>query len=72
MPELRIELSVEDAEQLRRICGPGPLDVAADVRGLVEHLARAAADGVRRPGSWERDWLTQATGWPPYGSVTTA
>jgi hypothetical protein len=30
---------------------------------LVELLFRHVADGVERPGSWERGWLSQVTGW---------
>lgn len=29
---------------------------------VVAHLVHSAADGVRRPGAWERGWLTQAFG----------
>lgn len=51
-------------------------DTAADLRALtrssalpngtlgqvIEHLVHSAADGVRRPGAWERGWLEQAFG----------
>ena len=36
-------------------------DVEAVDRALV-HLACSAADGVRRPGAWERGWIEQAFG----------
>lgn len=31
-----------------------------DVPAVLRHLACSAADGVRRPGSWERGWVEQA------------
>jgi hypothetical protein len=33
-----------------------------DVEAVVRHLLHSAADGVRRPGSWERSWIAQAFG----------
>lgn len=32
------------------------------VQSVLESLAYAALDGMRRPGSWERGWVTQAFG----------
>jgi hypothetical protein len=32
------------------------------VADVVYHLAMSAADGVRRPGAWERAWVEQAFG----------
>jgi len=32
------------------------------VTAVLQHLVRSAADGVRRPGSWERQWINQAFG----------
>jgi hypothetical protein len=60
--ELTILVADDDLERLRAICADtdGYFEDPAD---LIEHLARSAADGHRRPGSWERGWLTQATGW---------
>lgn len=63
MAEFTIRVSDNDVELLRQLVGEGFEWVASDVAGLIEHLARSAADGVRRPGSWERNWITQATGW---------
>jgi hypothetical protein len=34
----------------------------ASVVSVLEHLAASAADGVGRPGSWERPWLVSAFG----------
>jgi hypothetical protein len=33
-----------------------------DVETVVRHLVHSAADGVRRPGAWERSWIEQAFG----------
>lgn len=66
MPDFVVSLSETDADLLREIVSDDAWSVAADVRSLLEHLAQSAADGVRRPGSWERGWLTQATGWPQF------
>ena len=33
------------------------------VEFVLEMLASSAADGVRRPGSWERGWVAQAFGY---------
>jgi hypothetical protein len=61
--ELTILVDDDDVEHLRRLCGEGTFAPARNVVELVELLARHAADGVRRPGSWERGWVTQVTGW---------
>jgi hypothetical protein len=51
----------EDAYRYLRALGKS---CAVGGKGTVEdvllHLAHSAADGVRRPGAWERGWLTQA------------
>ncbi len=37
------------------------LDLLPDgAAGALAQLAASAADGMRRPGSWEREWLAQA------------
>lgn len=36
------------------------LRVLGDPADVLQHLAHAAAEGVRRPGSWERSWLEQS------------
>lgn len=63
MPTITVEISDHDWPYLEQLCGEEPEAVARDLSELLEHLARHAADGVRRPGAWERDWITQATGW---------
>lgn len=37
---------------------------------VVSYLVHSAADGLRRPGAWERGWLTQAFGDFPDGPHT--
>lgn len=38
------------------------LAVLGDPKQVLAHLVHSAADGVRRPGAWERGWLHQAFG----------
>lgn len=38
-------------------------DFAPAVRKLLESVAGSLADGVRRPGAWERQVVNQLTGW---------
>lgn len=59
---LTVEISDHDLVCLDQLVGEGLGYVAGDLRELVEHLIRCASDGVRRPGSWERGWIVQATG----------
>lgn len=63
MPVYYVVVDDDDAAALRQLVGGGAPVGAVDVAALLELLARAAADGVRRPGSWERGWITQATGY---------
>ena len=57
-----VRVSADDVKMLLALCGDGPDYVASNVGEFVEYLARSAAEGVRRPGSWERDWVQKATG----------
>jgi hypothetical protein len=57
-----VELGEETVRHLKELVGPYPA-IAEDLESLTFHLLESAATGVRRPGSWERGWLTQATGW---------
>jgi hypothetical protein len=34
----------------------------ASVPYVLQHLAQSAADGLRRPGAWEAQWVVQAFG----------
>lgn len=62
MAELVIRVSDDDVELLEQLVGEELHYYADTVEAVVEQLARAAADGIRRPGSWERGWIQQATG----------
>jgi hypothetical protein len=56
---ITIELTLETVTYLQVLVGAFG---AADLEGVIEHLAHSAAAGIRRPGAWERGWLTQAFG----------
>jgi hypothetical protein len=59
---ITIELSEETAaylDVLRHSAAMGGIGALEDV---LLHLAQSAADGVRRPGAWERGWVGQAFG----------
>ena len=56
-----IELSFETYRQLLHLIGAG-ITRPTSIEEILKHLARCAADGVRRPGSWERSWVEQAFG----------
>jgi len=61
MPTLVLEVPDQDLRWLDEIvAAQGAYPPAKDVPGLVLHLIRSAADGARRPGSWERPWLRSA------------
>ncbi len=51
---LTVEISEDTASYL------SVLDEDGDVERVIQHLIHSAADGVRRPGSWERGWLASA------------
>jgi len=63
-----LEFDPETAGYLGILACTPAVGAAADVpleRAVVhvlEHLAYSAADGVRRPGAWERQWIQQACG----------
>lgn len=61
---IQLSIDSDDFIQLEQLIGDRDVFVAGDVRELLEHLARLAADGVRWPGSWKRSWIIQATGQP--------
>lgn len=64
MPEFVVRVDAQDLPYLQQLCSEDMWSYAEDVSALLEQLAHAAADGIRRPGSWERGWIQQATGWP--------
>src|SRR6266446_9744689 len=50
----------EESYQLLRVLKQSPALVGTVARGVVDvlqHLVASAADGVRRPGAWERGWI---------------
>ncbi len=53
-----IHLSSDTVKMLEVLRG----DSFVDVEGVLSHLAHSAADGVRRPGAWERSWVEQCFG----------
>jgi hypothetical protein len=57
-----VDVDAETYELLQRLTGPVWEEGWLNVQALLEHLVNSAADGVRRPGSWERGWIVQATG----------
>ncbi len=63
---LSVALTAEELELLavlgrsEAVRSNGTSHVAA--AAALRHLAWSAIDGVRRPGSWERQWLSQAFG----------
>jgi hypothetical protein len=57
---LTITIGEETYRYLRALtksCAVGGSGTVEDVLG---HLIHSVADGVRRPGAWERSWLTPA------------
>lgn len=68
MARITVEVDAEVFEALRVLAKSFAigLNSSADrrdpVRAVVNHLVHSAADGVRRPGSWERGWVEQAFG----------
>ena len=67
-----IELDLDTAKLLSVLASssvylgtPGELQIGSIKEraiAVLEHLASSAADGVRRPGAWERAWVEQAFG----------
>lgn len=59
--EITIQISAAAAELLELLTR-GEHAPARDLPGVLRHLVASAADGIRRPGSWERGWVLQAFG----------
>jgi sirohydrochlorin ferrochelatase len=57
-----VHLDADTMRQLTELAATMPQQFPGGAPELVEHLARSAAAGYDRPGSWERGWLAQATG----------
>jgi hypothetical protein len=63
MPDLTVTVTPQELLALEEIGRElGYLDKPYAQR-LLEYFAQCAFAGYNRPGSWERDWLHQATGW---------
>jgi len=61
---ITLELEEDVIELLAALRGPFAEDRGQleNARRALLHLVYSAADGMRRPGSWERGWLVQAFG----------
>lgn len=53
---VRVELSEDTAEYLQVLAHANGYRIS----DLLAYLGASAADGMRRPGSWEREWLSHA------------
>ena len=53
MAKITIDLTDETVRYLKLLDSSGP-------EAALAYLASSAADGLRRPGAWERDWLWSA------------
>lgn len=63
MPSLLVWLYEDELLKLERLAQEvGFLDPPT-AGELLEYFAHRILDGIERPGSWERGWLTQATSW---------
>jgi hypothetical protein len=69
--KITIDLDVETVRQLQELAtsaamldpgGGRPTTGQQTIAKIVRYLVASAADGVRRPGSWERGWVEQAFG----------
>jgi hypothetical protein len=60
MHKLTIEVSSETFDYLS-VLARGEFS-GQTVLSVVRRLVHSAADGVRRPGAWERQWVEQAFG----------
>lgn len=56
-----LTLNTEDAKRLKALASSHAVK-SGDVAQVVAYLIHSAVDGVRRPGSWERNWLLVAFG----------
>ena len=64
--QITVEVS-DEALELLEVLGAsyaigGTASARRPVEAVIAHLVHSAADGVRRPGSWERGWAEQAFG----------
>lgn len=64
---IQVELSAEELFNLNAVTGGNSPAGIRSLNELVEYLLGHVADGVRRPGSWERGWMEQAGLWSRWG-----
>lgn len=57
--KIEIELSPETVEWLSILVRERPEDghIPTSIKGLLEQIASHFAEGIRRPGSWEREMV---------------
>jgi hypothetical protein len=63
-----VTLSADAAAYLRQLAKSSAIE-SGKIEDVASHLLHSAADGVRRPGSWERGWVQQAFGDFPEGPI---
>jgi hypothetical protein len=59
---VEIHISEEQFAALTRLASSDACAGGGGIQGVIDYLLHCCADGVRRPGSWERQWLAQAFG----------
>lgn len=59
---LALDLTEEDVAFLRLLATSDRCGDKGTIEDVVEALVFSAIDGVRRPGAWEREWVTQVFG----------
>jgi len=62
MRSILVTVSAEDGALLDVLGKSIAMGGKGDARAVLQHLAASAADGVRRPGAWERQWVYTAFG----------
>lgn len=65
---LQVTLSADTVAYLRQLADSSAIQ-GGKIEDVASHLLHSAADGVSRPGSWERGWVMQAFGEFPEGPV---
>jgi len=60
---ITLELHDQTLRYLEVLTHSDAVSAGARVEDVLSHLACSAADGVRRAGAWEREWVHQAFGY---------
>ena len=60
---ITIEVTERQHEALERVLRTPSLGGSDDVADVLRYLIDRVSDAVRRPDSWEREWLEQAFGY---------